>query len=570
MTSFVPAESATTVLPREDWDPMERVREFALRLVGWPSETGSDGEAAFADHLECLLREIPYFQDHPEDLAVIDSHGSPARRNVVALVRGQGRKTLALAGHFDTASIANYRDLAPLACRPEELRSALVADLSARPRTEQEERVLGDLRSGDFLPGRAMLDMKSGIAAGIALLERHAAAPERIGNLLLLATPDEERNSRGMRSLRDALPGLAARWDLDLAAAINLDATSDQGEGEEGRAIYQGTIGKLMPFAFVIGEPSHAAYPFDGISTHLIAASVMQAIEVNTALCDRGAGEVSPPPICLEGRDLRGDYEVTTPERAFLAFNWLSHSWTADDLFARFKTQVEEALKDAMTRFEGEASAYAEIAGRRRQGAARNPTVLTYAELRTQVSDSGGDAALARVDALTAALARDDDPLVKTRMIVEAAVAEARLGGPAVVVGFASLHYPHTHLDHNRPEDRAFASAVEEARAESERRLGQSVVYRQTFLGISDMSFLGHAPAAAETAFVAVNTPAADLVDRPPETLLRFPVVNIGPWGRDYHQRLERVHSRYAFQDLPLLLAGIADRFLGAGKRSEN
>ena len=128
-----------------------------------------------------------------------------------------------------------------------------------------------------------------------------------------------------MRSLRDALPGIAREFGLDIQAGINLDATSDQGDGEEGRAIYRGTIGKALPFALVIGHSSHAAYPFEGVSAQLIASEIVRAVEANPALCDTGEGEVSPPPICLEAKDLRGGYEVTTPERVWLGFNWLSH-----------------------------------------------------------------------------------------------------------------------------------------------------------------------------------------------------------------------------------------------------
>jgi arginine utilization protein RocB len=35
---------------------------------------------------------------------------------------------------------------------------------------------------------------------------------------------------------------------------------------------------------------------------------------------------------------------------------------------------------------------------------------------------------------------------------------------------------------------------------------------------------------------------------------LSCPIVNIGPWGKDYHQRLERVHTPFAFEVLPELL----------------
>ena len=84
----------------DGWQPFERVKALSYRLVSWPSESGTQGEADFADRLAALLREIPYFRDHPEDIAVIDSHGAPMAKNVVAVVRGSGTRTLALGGQM--------------------------------------------------------------------------------------------------------------------------------------------------------------------------------------------------------------------------------------------------------------------------------------------------------------------------------------------------------------------------------------------------------------------------------------------------------------------------------------
>ena len=359
----------------------ERVRSLSHLLVGWPSATGTRGEADFAPRLAGLLRECAYFRAHPEDIVLVPSHGAPTTYSLVALVRGRGRRAVALAGHYDTVATDNYGDLEALACDPGALAGALIADLSGRPRSEQEERALADLAGGNFIPGRGMLDMKSGLAAAIALLERFAERQDRPGNLILLATPDEERESRGMRSLRDALPGLMARWGIDIAAGINLDVTSDQGEGALGRSIYAGTIGKLLPFALVIGQPSHAAYPFEGMSASLIGAEILAAIEGNADLCDRGAGDVSPPPICLEARDLRAGYEVTTPARYWLSFNWLYHSLSAEDLFDRFGAEVAAATDRAVRRFSSEAGRFAALTGVRQGGGIAAPRAASYQDL---------------------------------------------------------------------------------------------------------------------------------------------------------------------------------------------
>lgn len=545
----------------ENWTPFDRVKDISYRLVSWPSESGTPDEAAFGDKLASLLREIPYFRQHPEDIAVLDSHGAPMAKNVVAVVRGKGRRTLALGGHFDTVETTNYLDLKHLACRPDELKAALLADLESRPLSVTEARALEDLRSGDYIPGRGMLDMKSGVAAGIAVLERFSEIADREGNLVLFATPDEERNSRGMRALRDDLPALMKRWDLDLVGGINLDSTSDLGDGSDGRAIYYGTIGKLLPFAFVIGQSSHASYPFEGVSAHRIASEIMLAFEANPALSDTGNGEVSPPPICLEAKDLRGGYEVTTPDKVWLAFNWLFHSRSSADLQADFNAIVADAMGRALADFGTKAAAFAKLTG----ADAGTPDVagrlIPFADLRAKAFETPGVAE--RYTALEKELAANDNPLEVTRRLVTMLAAEARLTGPAVVTGFSSLHYPHSHLDDSKELDRDFAGAIDRARATIEARHQTSFKRREYFTGISDMSFFGTAGDGSNSTVVADNTPASLWVDQPPRDALQYPVVNIGPWGREFHQRLERLHAPYGFDIFPKFIFEIVGEVLG-------
>lgn len=545
-----------------------RVEEIARRLVHWRSETGTPGEAEFADHFRALLDEIPYFQQNPQDVRLVNSHGDPLTRSVVAVVRGTGRNTLAMAGHFDTVAVDNYHDLSELACECEELKHALVADLSSgRALSEQEERALADLLSGDFIPGRGMLDMKSGVAAGVALLERFAAKADRIGNLMLIITPDEERESRGMRSLRNALPALAQEWGLDIAAALNMDVTSDQGDGAEGRSVYAGTIGKLLPFALVIGCSSHASYPFEGVSAQIMAASILMRFEGNAALADRDDVDISPPPICLEARDLRDGYEVTTPERFWLAFNWLYHAMTPAELFARFQSEVLEGAEQAIARFAGQAQAFSELTGKSAGALAPQPRLISFAELK----QAAGLLVGAEFEALYAAkelsLSAIDNPLSVSRQLTDWLVDMAKLSGPAIVTGFAGLNYPSSRLQSDVSGDVALQQAIDAALAETTHLPSYTVQWKPHFQGISDMSFLGQA--AVNSDVVSCNTPVSRLIDIPPHNALRFPVVNIGPWGREFHQRLERVHAPYAFDVLPKIIMSIVENFFAASTESK-
>ncbi len=75
------------------------------------------------------------------------------------------------------------------------------------------------------------------------------------------------------------------------------------------------------------------------------------------------------------------------------------------------------------------------------------------------------------------------------------------------------------------------------------------------------MSFLGESE-AADVPFIASNTPAWESGVRWSGEIARIPTVNIGPWGRDFHTPLERLHAPYAFEILPKLVGDVARRFL--------
>ncbi len=76
------------------------------------------------------------------------------------------------------------------------------------------------------------------------------------------------------------------------------------------------------------------------------------------------------------------------------------------------------------------------------------------------------------------------------------------------------------------------------------------------------MSFFGEA--SGDLSIVAANTPIWDTGFMMPEAA-GYPCINLGPWGRDYHQWLERLHAPYAFEVLPLALLAVIDAVAGLG-----
>jgi arginine utilization protein RocB len=103
MTANVSNGAQNAVTTAHNQIDAKHVEELALRMVSCRSETGTPGEAEFSGRFVELLKEIPYFQQNPANIRTVASHGDPLTHNVVALVRGKGRETVALAGHFDTS-----------------------------------------------------------------------------------------------------------------------------------------------------------------------------------------------------------------------------------------------------------------------------------------------------------------------------------------------------------------------------------------------------------------------------------------------------------------------------------
>jgi len=508
-----------------------------------PSVTGTADEASFGPWLVAeLTRAFP--RAEVWSFPVTPGDG---RHCVAMLLRGQGTRTLVLTGHFDTVTVADYGDLAPLATDPELLAPALMTRLRQSTGSPAEALALIDLQSGGFLPGRGLLDMKAGLAAGLAVCETFADSDA--GNLLFLAVPDEEVNSVGARAAAPALSSIAEKHGLDLVGAVNLDAIADDGAGEVGQAIALGTIGKLLPFAFVVGRSTHAGFPLAGLNAAVLAGAIAVEVEWAPELTDPSAG--STPPSLLSLRDGKAGYDVTTPGTAFAAFNVLTVARGPEKVLAAF---------DALCA-RGAARALAALATRSpAANLALDVPLIRFSALDAQV--------LAASPAAHAAARADlppDAPLPELCRIVTARLWQASgLSGPAVVTGFGSIPYLPTQLS-DRPEAHHLHAAAARAADEIGALHGTAIRLAPVFAGISDMSFLGEADESGLSA-VAAETPVWGGAIAWPEKggIAGLPIVNAGPWGRDYHTPLERMHIRYGFEVLPDLIDKLSREMLAS------
>lgn len=496
-------------------DLSERTRELALTLTSWPSVTGTLHEATFAGKLAEHLRSFDKVWCEP----VAKADGD--RSNVYALKRGRSKRTIVLTGHFDTVPYTDYNDLEELALAPDKLTPALIKRLKA---TGDSPLALEDLSSGMFLPGRGLLDMKAGLAAGLAAIESYQGSV----SLLFIAVCDEEERSAGARAAAPRLQMIASEFDLEIAMIINLDAVSDQGNGALGRVVALGSVGKLLLTAFVVGRESHACHPQDGVNAAYLAAELVAEFELASELAEKSGTEIAAPPTALHLKDQKSGYNVTTPAQAWVYWNTLQHQRTAADVMA---TGLQLARR-AMLRV--------------RSKLGRDVPVMTYAELAVNASREAFEEAAGEVAKLTSI-----DLPERAKLLTAYVWRRSGLQGPAVVLGFGSIPYPAVRLRNESLEPRII-NAI--------KPFGLSSV--QYFPGISDMSFFGEA--SGDLSAAAANTPIWGSCFAMSESA-QYPCINIGPWGRDYHHWLERMHVGYGFETLPRVLLAVIDALAEAG-----
>ena len=554
------------------------VRAATLRLTGMRGVSPSREEALVADEVLALLTEGGLEGAYTAiglDPLPGDRWG---RRNVFAYLRGQSARTVVLLGHFDTVATTDYGPLEPWALDP--------AGLAARADqlTESAPGLADDLRAApdDWLLGRGVVDMKSGVAAIIAVL-RHYAQAQRGGrgepplSLVLLATPDEENASAGVLQGVRFLLELREREGLDYLGAINTDYTNALYPGDPQRYIYSGTVGKLLPTFLVIGRESHVGEPFQGLDANLLAAELIRDLSMQVDLCDTHAGQRTPPPVTLHATDLKATYDVQLPFAAYFYLNVLTFTTQPGDLLERLRHRAEAALATTVARV-AEAARQWSADGHRPQTldeAAPRDAVLTYAELHA--------ATIARLgaDTVAEALARAEEPLApeldareRCVRLVEALWRLSGRRGPAVVLFYSPPYYPHV-----APVSGALDAAV---RAVAAAHPEQRLAVRDLYPYISDMSYLRLA-ADLELDPLIANLPTWREWQEPPASAqpggyslplaairqLDLPVVNLGPYGRGAHQRGERLLMSYSFGVLPRLLRETIERLAdGSGDES--
>ncbi|AYC28888.1 M20/M25/M40 family metallo-hydrolase [Paenisporosarcina cavernae] len=521
-----------------NWQTEQDLRALLCELVSWKSMSRTDGERDFPYKAHAKLQHIPYFQEHPEHLALVDADHH--RKLLTALYKHENAtKTIVLISHFDTVNTEEYGDLEALAFEPEMLTQALLE------RTEElPEDARRDLLSGDYLFGRGTMDMKMGLALHMQLIEKAAAEKWPI-NLVLLTVPDEEVSSVGMREAVPHLITLKEKHQLDYFLFLNGEPVFAQEPGDKKTYIYSGTIGKIMPSALVYGMETHVGEPLSGVTANYFASFLTKEMEFTDQFREAFEEEQTPIPVSLMQKDLKMEYSVQTPYRAALMWNVFTFKQNAGDIMQTFEKVANVAAKEANEH-------YTRICARENVAPVGKLEVIRYEKLVEYAKDKFGEAAVTRMVEDVCRYAEGDDR-DKSFKIVDKLMIECQELAPAYVIFYAPPYYPAV----NSSDEAVIQDATAFIQQEAKEAFDLTVNRIHYFNGICDLSYVNYADTRGGWEHFENNTPVWNLSYTIPfkeMAQLQAPVFNVGPFGKDPHKRTERLHINSAFVETPYLL----------------
>lgn len=539
----------------------QRIETLLEDYVATATHTATPLENNHQGFFQQYFSSIPYFEKHPDHCGFYPVHNDALNRTVPwALVKGGGEDTIVLIHHTDTVDTDDYGALKGLAHHPKELTRRLRA--GALNLDEDAQR---DLDSGDWVFGRGAADMKGGACVHMALLEEYASQGNFGGSLLMLGLPDEENLSAGMRSAVHLLHELRQRHGLNYVLMLN-------GEPQERTApdlmrLYDGSVGKVMPIFFARGKVAHVGQIFKGFNPVHILSEIVTATELNPDFLEHVGNTRTPPPTWLFIKDRKEVYDVSLPISAAGYMSVLTLDRQVVDIMEHLKTLTEQAFEQALERANHSYRLYT------KDPAARLPwqvNVKTYAEVYQQALADAGEA-------LTEALAayeRDARGQIEAGSlslaeaafeIVEITVGHLRDWAPLVVLALAPPYYPHVNNTMLPAKAEDIQSLLTHLEDHAKKALGCDFHVQNYYTGISDLSYALFEHNQQNTDFITSNMLLwGDLYQIPFEEMhsLSIPVLNIGPWGKGFHKRTERVNLVDLKHRVPSMVRAAIDHML--------
>lgn len=540
----------------------DNIKETLLDYVQTQSHTNTEKENNVIGFFERWFNEREYFKKNPNLWGFYPIEKDPFNRKVPwGLVKGKGDKTIILIHHCDTVDDLDYGPVKELAYKPEELAQALKEGA-----LDINEEVKRDLESDGWLFGRGVADMKGGGAIQLSLIDKYSQMEDFNGNLLVLALPDEENLSAGMRSAVYLLKELKEKYNLDYVLMI--DSEPHERQGEEG-VLYDGSIGKVMPIVYVRGRLSHVGQIFSGFNPNLLLSEIVRRTELNTDFMDVVDGEATPPPTWLYFKDRKNVYDVSLPISAAGYMSILTFTSSPKDILERLEDICKEAFADIIDHMNRSYREYCKGMNKEYEQLPWQVKVKRFSHLFEEAKRDSGDKFIEDYNLTLEKVkgkieAGSIDMAEACYQLIEKTLEYVHDLSPVVVIALSPPYYPHVSNDMIEVSG-PIKGLVDHLIDFADREWEEKYRLQRYYNGISDLSYAMFPEKDETIQYIKENMIMWDQVYGIPLEIIKelsIPVINIGPWGKDIHKNVERVYKEDLFYRTPRLIEEVINKLL--------
>ena len=548
-----------------DKDNMKNIiEENILKYVGTRTDTNSKEERNVEKFYEEWFNKVEYFRNNPDKRGLFDIPGDYLDRKVPwCLLKGQGNDTIVFIHHYDTVETKDYGLLEPLSRSPYELMEAF-----KEGKMELSDEAKEDLFSDKWLFGRGVSDMKGGGSIQLSLIEEYSKDPNFKGNIVLIAVPDEENLSAGMRGACVLLKSLKEKYGLEFKLMLNSEP--HEREKDLRPTIYDGSIGKIMPVFYVRGKLAHVGQVYSGLNPINLLSEIIRRTELNPNFIEKVGTTTNPAPTWLYHKDRKMVYDVSLPIATCGYMSILPLARSPRSIMEELKEISIESFKKVIDDMNRHYKAYTEIAGIEFEPLPWEPKVKFYSELYNEaVADSGEEFKKAfkdLMDEIKERFNRNEVTIIESaNMIIEKTLEYIKDKSPMVIIALTPPYYPSTNNLMLGERAKEIESVIEDIKAYAKVNFNEDYKVENYFTGISDLSYAMLVSSKDDIDYIEENMLMwGDIYYIPLEIIkeISMPVLNVGPWGKDLHKYTERVNKDDLFYRTPQLLDLVITKLL--------
>lgn len=511
------------------------LKQILLDLVSVQSDTGTALEVNVANKIIFYIENDPYFQEHP-DYWGTETRGDIFNRPVIwGLRKGTTNKTIILSGHYDAVEIDCYGDLKPYALSPKLLKEKMLN------LTLNNEKLKLDLDNPDWLLGRGVADMKSGVA--IALYTLLTCKNPEV-NILFTAVCDEENISAGTLTSLPIYLELQKKFNLDYKLTV---ISEPQFNKPNEFIVYNGGTGKMLPMIVTKGKVSHCAEPLKGLNAVHMLAEIVRNIDLNPELTTEDLGVSSQVPIVQIMKDLKNTYDVSIPDFAVACVNVLFLNsknppiimekintickTSMDTIIKKYEDSFKFTLDKNLIHSEDKLNLEIQIMTLSELESKVSELRTDYAEFKSNIENELHKKINSHEYTLQNASVAYMQEMIKASCITQ----------PLVVIGLAPPYYPAVCNEYMNKDLTGFVSSISKVTNDTYNLPLNLTPY---FTGMGDISYMTCVKPQTERELMSNLSLPSSIYDIPFEASaeLDTPCLYLGPRAEDIHQWSERVY----------------------------